>query len=58
MVEEGTAMGQIICRSMYVDNELNRVLEGVERARPGNPGEVLHEVAHWWGEMTMVRAQL
>ncbi|WP_172621836.1 hypothetical protein [Lawsonella clevelandensis] len=51
-------MGQIMCRSMYVDNELNRVLEGVERARPGNPGEVLHEVAHWWGEMTMVRAQL
>lgn len=52
--QEVTAMGQVMCRSEYVDRELNKVLEGIKRSQPTNSEDALNHIAHWWGEMTMV----
>lgn len=52
--QEVTAMGQVMCRSEYVDRELNKVLEGIKRSQPSNSEDALNHIAHWWGEMTMV----
>ena len=54
--EEVGAMGIPMCRSQYVDNELDRVMKAIDR-RPPSPDDreqAIATVADHWSELTMV----